>query len=320
MTNDSRKRILLTLKYLYDTTNEQHPATVGSIIAYLAENGVQAGRMSIYADIDLLINTGADIICNRRTQNQYHIGRRTFELPELKLLADAIESSHFITRSKSGELITKLTALINSHDAVQLNRRLYIMETAKPENERIYYSIDTLQSAIAEKRKVIFKYWDYTPHKKKVLKHDGKIYYFSPYAMKWNEDFYYAIGYSETHSKIVQFRIDKMNNVALTDLPAVESTNFDVTAFTKKIFGMYDDVIEPVRLICDNNRMYNIIDRFGVNVQTSIADDKHFYADVNVAPSPPFFAWVFTFAGAVRIVSPQSVINEMRGMATWLAD
>lgn len=318
MKNESQQALLLLRQYLHQHTDEQHPVSVTDILAFWQQHGIQAGRKSVYTDIELLQNAGMDIVCVKSSQNKYFVGQRLFELPELKLLVDAVESSRFITEKKSTALIKKLGQLTSTAQAEQLNRRIYMGGTPKPENESIYYNVDTIHNAVQKKQQITFQYFEYTPKKEKILKHDGYKYRFSPYAMIWNRDCYYAVGWSEKHGKIAQFRVDRMTAIEPLEQAAVQTPDFDPAEYVRKVFGMYPDDLCTAKLLCDNEVMRSVIDRFGENVRTETVDEQHFRATVEVAPSPPFFSWVFTFSGKIRIVSPAAVLEEMRDMAAWL--
>ena len=318
MKNESQYGLLLLQQYLYEHTDDQHPASVADILAFWREHGIQAGRKSVYSAIEVLQSNGMDIVCVKSTQNRYFVVERLFELPELKLLVDAVESSRFITAKKSERLIEKLGKLTSESHARQLDRHIYMEGTAKPENECIYYSVDEIHNAIQEKRQITFQYYEYTPQKEKILKHNGYRYQFSPYALIWSRDCYYAVGWSEKHGKLAQFRVDRMVAVESSDQAAVCMPDFDPAEYVRKIFGMYPDDLCTVELLCDNEVMRSVIDRFGEEVSTVTVDDGHFKAIVEVAPSPPFFAWVFTFCGKIQILGPAEVLDEMRGMAAWL--
>ena len=318
MKNESQQALLLLRQYLHQHTDEQHPVSVTDILAFWQQHGIQAGRKSVYTDIELLQNVGMDIVCVKSSQNKYFVGQRLFELPELKLLVDAVESSRFITEKKSTALIKKLGHLTSTAQAEQLNRRIYMGGTPKPENESIYYNVDTIHNAVQKKQQITFQYFEYTPKKEKILKHDGYKYRFSPYAMIWNRDCYYAVGWSEKHGKIAQFRVDRMTAVEPLEQAAVQTPDFDPAEYVRKVFGMYPDDLCTAKLLCDNEVMRSVIDRFGENVRTETVNEQHFRATVEVAPSPPFFSWVFTFSGKIRIVSPAAVLEEMRDMAAWL--
>ena len=318
MKNGSQCGLLLLQRYLYEHTDDRHPVSVSDILAFWQEHGIQAGRKSVYSAIEALQSSGMDIVCVKSTQNRYFVGARLFELPELKLLVDAVESSRFITARKSERLIEKLGKLTSKSYAYQLDRHIYMDGTVKPENECIYYSVDKLHSAIQEKRQITFQYFEYTPQKEKVLKHDGYRYQFSPYVLIWSRDYYYAVGWSNKHEKLAQFRVDRITAVELSNQAAVLAPDFDPAEYVQKVFGMYPDALRTVELLCDNETMRSVIDRFGEDAATETVDQGHFKVTVEVAPSPPFFAWVFTFCGRIRILSPAEVLDEMRGMAAWL--
>ena len=315
---NKKLKLLYLARYLREETDERHPRTVQDMIAYLERQGISAERKSIYDDLELLELYGMDVQAVRGKTYGYFLGEREFQLPELKLLVDAVESSRFITEKKSTALIKKLGHLTSTAQAEQLNRRIYMGGTPKPENESIYYNVDTIHNAVQKKQQITFQYFEYTPKKEKVLKHDGYKYRFSPYAMIWNRDCYYAVGWSEKHGKIAQFRVDRMTAVEPLKQAAVQTLDFDPAEYVRKVFGMYPDNLCTVELLCDNEVMRSVIDRFGENVQTETVDEQHFRATVEVAPSPPFFSWVFTFSGKIRIISPLTVLEEMRDMAAWL--
>ena len=316
---EGQKSKLLALLHIFEQqTDENHLLNVPQLVEMLARQGILCERKSVYSDIEALNALGYDIQLKRGRHGGYWMASRTFDLAELKLLVDAVESSRFITAKKSERLIEKLGKLTSESHARQLDRHIYMEGTAKPENECIYYSVDEIHNAIQEKRQITFQYYEYTPQKEKILKHNGYRYQFSPYALIWSRDCYYAVGWSEKHGKIAQFRVDRMTAVEPLEHTAVQTPDFDPAEYVRKVFGMYPDNLCTVELLCDNEVMRSVIDRFGENVQTETVDEQHFRATVEVAPSPPFFSWVFTFSGKIRIVSPAAVLEEMRDMAAWL--
>ena len=318
MRGESQIRILHLFQFLYRNTDEMNPASVADILRFWELQGICSERKQVYKDIALLQDFGVDVIRIKSTQNHYFIGDRLFELPELKLLVDAVESSRFITSKKSGDLIRKLGQLTSSAQAEQLDRHIYMDGMPKPSNEAIYYIVDTIQSSIQSNQQISFQYYEYLPTKEKVLKHQGYRYQFTPYALIWNRDHYYVVGWSEKHMKLSQFRVDRMTSVEMMDQPGHQLLGFELAEYVQKVFGMYPDDLQMVTLFCENDVMRSIIDRFGEGVRTEIVDDDHFQAVVEVAPSPPFFGWIFTFAGKIRILKPDNVLEEMRQMASWL--
>ena len=318
MRGESQIRILHLFQFLYRNTDEMNPASVADILRFWELQGICSERKQVYKDIALLQDFGVDVIRIKSTQNHYFIGDRLFELPELKLLVDAVESSRFITSKKSGDLIRKLGQLTSSAQAEQLDRHIYMDGMPKPSNEEIYYIVDTIQSSIQSNQQISFQYYEYLPTKEKVLKHQWYRYQFTPYALIWNRDHYYVVGWSEKHMKLSQFRVDRMTSVEMMDQPGHQLLGFEPAEYVQKVFGMYPDDLQMVTLFCENDVMRSIIDRFGEGVRTEVVDDDHFQAIVEVAPSPPFFGWIFTFAGKIRILKPDNVLEEMRQMASWL--
>lgn len=307
---EKHSRILLILKYLWDNTDIEHPATIKDISDYLSENGFNATRKTITNDINDLKAFGVDIDCQRSTQNRYFLDVRVFELAEVKLLVDAVQSARFITTKKSKQLIEKLSTFVGPHQSEILHRQLYVDTRVKANNEGIYYLVDNIHTAIRERRKVSFQYQEYAQNKEKILKHDGYTYYFSPYALIWNDDCYYAIGFSEKHDKIAKFRVDRMVGLAITEQAAVRKPpDFDVSDYFSQVFSMYEGQEQDVVLKCDNDLMKHIIDRFGEKVYTAPTDDKHFSAKVTVSLSQTFYGWVFSFGGKMKITAPKEAVD-----------
>ena len=307
-----QNRTLLVLQYIWEHSDEDHQVTAKDIIAFLEENGISATSRTVKADVDQLIAFGIDIEINHSTQNRFYMYERNFELAEIKLLIDAVQSARFITDNKSKRLIKKLSAFASEHQQNELKRQLYVDKRIKTENDSGYYSVDSLHTAIQGKKKVTFKYVEFAPDKTKKEKHNGQVYVFSPYALVWNDDCYYAIGYSEApnHNKVVKFRVDRMKTLTVLDKAAVRKPkDFDVEDYFSQIFSMYDGPECDVDILCENDMMKHVIDQFGEKVKTNIVDNKHFLASVRVSLSPTFYAWVFSFAGKMIIKSPKEAID-----------
>ena len=315
MEHKNKSRILYVYKLLCEKSDEQNPITVTMLLAYLTELGLTAHRRTVVTDIEQLEEFGIDIITIKSTQNRYYIGSRKFELPEVKLLVDAVESSRFITSKKSTDLVKKLSSLVSENQAVELNRDIFIDKRIKPQNEEIYYTVDALHCAISTQKQVDFKYYDYNSEKEKILKNNGALYKISPYALVWNDDNYYVVGYSKKHSKISKFRIDRMTKVQISDSNAVPMPNgFNGSDYAKNMFNMYDGETKTVELKCTNHLMKVIIDKFGEDVETIALGSNCFKAIVDVSVSPTFFGWVFQFCGDMSILVPVEVKNAYAGM------
>ena len=261
---ETKPRILYLLRILEQYTDEEHPLTTKQLIDKLQdEYGISAHRTTLTKDIAALQEFGVDIVTVHSTQSKYFIGSRKFELPELKLLIDAVESSRFITAKKSESLIRKIHTLTSQGQVSKLRRNNYVVDRIKPDNEQIYYIVDTINDAINEGKQISFQYYDYSGLKKKVLKNKGEIYKLSPYKLLWSGDYYYVIGYSEKKGKVINFRVDR-----IAAAPTILSENaipvpkdFDLENFTKEVFFMFSGDEVEVDLQCDNSLMKTLIRR-----------------------------------------------------------
>ena len=313
MEKETKLRALCILKILYELTDVDHQLSTAEIAEQLEEKyGLKVYRTTINSDIEQLRQFGIDICINKSTQNRYFIDGRLFDVPELKLLIDAVESSKFITKKKSMELVEKLGTLASKNSSTDLKRNLCIEGRLKPVNEQIYYIVDALNDAINQGKKVSFQYFQYNVKKEQKLRHDGEVYVFSPYTLVWNGDYYYVIGYSDKHQDIGSFRVDriyKQPKIMKEDaIPRPE--DFDEAEYVKTMFHMYSTKPQMVELICDNDIMDTIIDKFGEDVKTYAYSLSSFKAEVEVATSHVFYSWVFGFGGRVKIKGPESVKRE----------
>ena len=318
--NIMKRRLLLVQKLLYENTDEQHPLTTFEILEYLQDKGIVTNRKTLKGDIDLMVESGMDIITVQSKPNRYFWGAREFEQAELKLLVDAVSSSRFITQRKSRIIAKKIMSLSSINGREELKRNIYAAGRIKADNESFLYIVDAVNEAITRKRKISFQYTDYTPEKKKILKNDGEVYILSPYALFWNDDYYYVVGYSDKHKNVSSFRVDRICNIRMSDEKSVrEPDDFSLERYSRQIFEMYDGDTVRVKLECRNELMRYVIDRFGEDVATEIATEKTFYAYPEVALSPNFYSWLFTFAGEIRIIAPERAkeeyLNKVRAAA-----
>ena len=309
--SETKSRIINVYKILLNETDTEHYITIHQIINELEKMGITAYRKTIISDIEQINEAGADIRCIKSTQNRYYMNEGLFSIAELKLLVDAVEASHFITRSKSAELIDKLGNLTSKYNNDKLCREIYLSHRAKSDNEEIFEVVDRCHEAINAQRQITFLYYDYDVNKERVFHNNGERYTFSPYGMTWEDAKYYVIGFSEKHDKIVTFRADRMSDVEITEnacIPMPEG--FSVSDFVNKVFRMYDDKTVTVTLKCKNELMKSVIDRFGIDVKTEPKKNGYFYAYVDVSASQTFFGWIFQFGGDIRIVKPSSVKKQ----------
>jgi len=315
---NQKLKILYLMKILLEHTDEDHPLTMQQLLVELEAKGVTAERKSVYDDLDALRLFGLDIQANRSKAGGYYIADRTFELPELKLLVDAVQSSKFITYKKSTELIQKIESLASACQAQQLQRQVYVANRIKTMNESIYYTVDAIHAAINADKKIVFQYYDWDENKEKRLRHDGAAYLVSPWALTWDDDNYYMIAYDGTAEKIKHYRVDKMLRLSVSDEKREGQDafkNFDMGVYSKKVFGMYGGRDEQVTLRCKNHMAGIIIDRFGHDISMYKVDDMQFETTVRVEVSPHFLTWLMNFGTDVKIINPQNVIDELKAIA-----
>lgn len=318
--SNQKLKLLYLMKILLEKTDEDHGMTTADIIAALAAQGISAERKSIYDDIEALRLFGIDIIKNQNGRGtDYRIVSRDFEMPELKLLVDAVQSSKFITRKKSDELIKKIEGFASIHEARLLHRQVYVANRVKTMNESIYLTVDKIHTAISLNRKITFQYFEWSPKKEKVLRHGGALYSVSPWALTWDDENYYLIAYESSSAKIKHYRVDKMLKISVSEDEREGKElfdGFDMAIYSKKTFGMFGGKEETVRLRCKNRMANIIIDRFGTESIISAVDGEHFEITVRVAVSPVFLSWLMTFGSDIRIISPQSVIEDFKKLAS----
>ena len=275
------------------------------IISQLELCGITAGRKAIYEDIEALKTFGLDIIQLKGNVSGYYVASREFELPELKLLADAVSSSRFLTEKKSAELLKKIEGLSSVHEAKQIQRQVYVTNRVKAMNERIYMNVDVIHRAIAEGKKITFKYFDYDLHKRKKYRDGVRVC--SPYVLAWDDERYYMIAFYDKRDCITNFRIDRMENVEILEEKAKEKPeNFIVADYINSSFSMFSGETQDIKLRFDNQLINAVIDRFGKGITVMPDGDSHFTVRVKVkAEQPePFFGWLFQFGTMAEIVEP----------------
>lgn len=317
----SKARLLVLLKMFYELTDKDHTMTNVEIIDYLEKENVQANLATLRDDIALLKKHGYDIRTIVSRPNRYYWGEREFELSELKLLVDAVASSRFITESKSKVLSRKLYQFSSKHQRRGIKRNIAAVKRIKTDNEEIYKIIDTVNDAINRKKKIAFQYTEYNAKAKKILRNAGEVYELSPYALFWNDDNYYVVGWSEKHNNVSVFRADRLYALAvLTERAEKRPEGFNLEDYSKRIFEMYDGEPITVRLKCRNDLVKYIVDRFGEDIEIKTADSNHVIVTVSVSLSPPFYGWVFQFEGGIKILSPKKASKKISEMAQIIID
>ena len=316
MDNDSKLRPLYLAKILYEQTDEEHYLTTVQLINILEEKyGISAHRQTIKSEIELLRKFGIEIEEVKSVQNRYNICSRDFENSELKLLIDAVESAKFITAGKSKELVAKLSSLAGNFGAEKLKRNVCCEGRIKSDNERIYIIVDTINEAINEGKKISFPYFQYNVKKQHQLKHNGEAYVLSPLHLVWNGDFYYLVGVAEDNT-IRNFRVDRIAKcpTILEENSSQAPEDFNIDDYINTTFRMFNAEHTDVELLCDNDVIDSIIDRFGENIEITEAATENFKITVNVATSHIFYSWIFGFGGKVKILGPDAVREEYVAM------
>lgn len=309
-------KILYVMDYLLKRSDENHPVTVAQLIGELESHGISAERKSIYDDLESLREYGLDILQTGSGKNSgYYVASHEFELPELKLLVDSVQSSKFITYKKTLSLIKKIESLTSVYDAQLLRRQLYVKNRIKTMNESIYYNVDELHRGIAENRKIRFHYFEYTVRKERRFRRDGAWYVLSPYALSWDDENYYLVGFDSEAGIIKHFRVDKMADIQVTEEPRDGEEIYaalDMGVYARKTFGMFTGEETSVRLRFEKDLVGAVIDRLGRDVMLVPDGEDHFTVRTDVIVSPQFFAWVLGFGNKAKILGPESVVRKLR--------
>lgn len=316
-----KTKLIWLLRILERYTDEEHLITVPRILELLAEQGVTAERKSVYDDIESLRELGYEIQQFRGRNGGYYLASRPFQLPELKLLADSVQASRFITRKKSDQLIKTLTQFTSEYQAQDLKRQVFASSRVKNMNETIYYNVDALHRAINQNKQVRFVYQEWNLNKKKTARRGGGVYQVSPWALLWEEENYYLVAW-EQDKGMRHYRVDKMTSIHLINEPRQGSEHFDpqqMRDYAKPMFSMFGGEVVSVQLRCDNSVIGPILDRFGTEVMVIPQDETHFTVYVDVVPSPPFFGWICGFGGKVEITQPLQVRQDFAQMLVQIA-
>ena len=322
---ENQKLKMLYLVQLFSReTDDTHKLTMPEIIAKLAAEGVNADRKTLYQDFDELRRFGFDIISEKDGRNfYYYLGSRDFELPELKLLVDSVQSAKFITDKKSDQLIKKLESLVSKYEGSQLHRQVIISGRVKTMNESIYYNVDKIHAAIGEDRQIRFKYFDWNLKKEMEPRYDGKWYRLSPWALMWDDEKYYLVAYDSKHETIIHYRVDKMTQIGILDEKREGHEafrKFNIAHYTNTLFGMFAGDETKVTIEAENRLVSVFIDRFGKDIIIAPIDGDHFRTTVTVAVSKQFFGWIMAIDGDVKVVAPDSVVKQIRAEIKQLAE
>ncbi len=321
--SNQKLKLLYLMQYLMERSDEQHPLSVADMIEELARYDIKAERKSIYDDLEALRLFGLDIVQVRGKTTGYYIGARDFELAELKLLVDSVQSSKFITHKKTLALIKKIESLASVYDAQLLQRQVFVRNRVKSMNESVYYNVDKISNAVTADRVIRFRYFDFSVTKERRFRKDGAWYEISPFALMWDDENYYMLGYDAAAEKLKHYRVDKMTEIEPLERfrdGKKEFEKVDMSEYSKKVFGMFTGEEQTIRLRFANHLVGAVIDRFGRDTMILACDEEHFTVSASVAVSPQFFAWLFGFGKDVEIVAPASVREDMKKTALEIAE
>ena len=306
-----KQKLLYIAEYLWKNTDENHVVTTPMIIEHLSNNGIKSERKSIYDDIETLQDFGMDIEKTGGPRGGYYLASRDFELAEVKLLVDIVQSSKFITTKKSRELIGKLEGLASAYEGKLLHRQVVVADRNKTDNETIYYSVDLIYEAIAGDNQIRFKYFDWDENKAHHMRKNGEYYQVSPWLLTWEDENYYLMAYDEGAGILKHYRVDKMLKLEVVEERRTGKEVYekiDVAAFSKRTFGMFAGDERMVNLIADKSMTGVMVDRFGLDVALRKYDEDYVKVHAKVAISPQFYGWVAGLSGKVVIEGPEDVV------------
>lgn len=312
---NQKMKMLYLMEMLLQKTDEEHTISMQEILATLEKNGVSAERKSIYDDLEALRQFGMDVLFRKGQPTGYYLGSRKFELPELKLLVDAVQSSKFITTKKTQGLIKKLESLASECDAKQLQRQVYVKNRVKTMNESIYYNVDKIHTAISVNRTISFQYYEWNVNKEMQFRKSGDRYLVSPWFLSWADENYYLVAYDHDTDKMKHYRVDKMVGIQVMDEPVQggdKIQNKDAAEYARKTFGMFGGKVQTVEIAFKEKFAGVVIDRFGKDVIIKPQKDATFKARMEVAVSEPFFGWLSGLGGGVRLLKPKAVVEDYR--------
>lgn len=310
-TANYKRKLPILAKLLLERSDEDHPVSRQEMQEELERWGLSAERKSIYDDMEQLRELGLDVQARRGRGGGWYIGERDFQLAELKLLVDAVQSSRFLTKRKSEALIRKLEGLTSVHQARQLQRQVYVDRRIKTMNESIFYNVDRLQGAVTANKVVSFRYFEYNACRERVFRRGGEKYRLTPYGLIWDSENYYLAGWDELRKEVRHYRVDKMTDISvISGMKGHPREDWTAEGYARKHFGMYAGIPCRLKLRCENRLAGVVIDRFGLDVSLVPDGERHFTASVELVVSPPLWGWLFGLGRGVEVLSPDWAVDE----------
>ena len=320
--NCQKIKLLKLMEILRQETDEDHPLKTTAICEKLLAMNIKCDRRTLHLDMKLLNQQGYEVMSLLIDHERaYYIADRSFSVPEIKILIDAVQAASFVTDKKTTELIDKIAALGGSNRAAILNDNIVHFNTRKHRNECIYYNVDTIEEAIHTDRKIIFRYFDIDENGERVYRRDGHHYVVEPVALVFNEDNYYLVTYSTRHEGTANYRVDRMEQVEIIDEDLTDKAKElreSVAGYTESVFKMYGGQPENVTLQFDQKLMGAVYDKFGEGTKMLRINDTTCVAAVKAQISPTFWGWLFQFGGRMTINSPEELKEEYKKQAAAL--
>lgn len=312
-------KLIKILEILQENTDEDHALNTKEILKLLKDIGIKCDRKTLYNDIEVLNSNGYEILVERKNFNEYKIVDRKFEVPEIRILIDAIQAANFISQKKTEALVAKMGLLIGLPKNTELNKSYSWINNAKTTNEGVYYSVDTIDKAILINKKISFQYFDFNVSGTRIYRKDGSKYFLNPIALVFNENKYYLVGFSDQYQNIAIYRVDKMEKVNIekeTRLDVSCLNDFNLEKFMSETIRMFSGENKKVQLICENSpeMIVQLRDQFGDSMSMFENSDLKFTVHVEAKISPTFYSWVFTYIDKIKIVSPKEVVDEFKGL------
>lgn len=314
-TTGQKLKLLYILRILSEKTDENNVISMEELLNDLDGCNISAERKSIYDDMEALRTFGADVDFRKEKPSGYQLLSRDFELAELKLLVDSVQASKFITSKKSKELIKKLEGLTSKHEARKLDRQVYFSNRVKTANENIYYNVDKIHMAIGKNSKIKYKYFEWNINKEMKLRKDGEHYSISPWALCWDDENYYMLGFDSKAEMIKHYRVDKMLDIEIVNETREGKelfAGFNLADFANKTFGMFGGKEELVNISFKNSLIGVVIDNFGKDITIKKDNEERFSIHVKVAVSDQFFGWITGLGDGAKIISPPEVARKYK--------
>lgn len=309
---NQKRKLPVLARLLLERSDEEHPIPLGELQEELERWDISAERKSLYDDMEQLRQLGLDVQSRKGKGGGWFVGERRFELAELKLLVDAVQSSRFLTGRKSDSLIRKLESLASVYQARQLQRQVYVDRRIKTMNESIFYNVDKLHGAIGANRVITFRYFEYNMAKERVYRRDGARYRVTPFGLIWDSENYYLAGWDEGRGELRHYRVDKMSDITVTGMMGTERKGWDPEGYTRRHFGMFSGRPCQLRLRCAASLAGVVLDRFGQEVMLVPQGEDHFTVTLDLVVSPPFWGWLFGLGDQVKVLSPDWAAEEFR--------